>query len=69
MLKGGWWDLEQRVWIWYPLLVEGSTCASPPTSSLWDAPDRECRRGTGHSATKEINWHGTSLVHMVKAIK
>lgn len=46
-----------------------STHSNPPTSPLRDNSTRGCRRGTGHSATEGINWCGTSLVHMAKAIK
>lgn len=74
MLRGdGGSEVEQRVWIWYPLLLGVPICLSTypttPTSPLRDCPARGCRHGTGHSATEGINWCGTSLVHMAKAIK
>ena len=75
MLKvGDGGEAKQRVWIWYPLLVGGvpmclSTDSTPPTSPLRDGSTRGCRRGTGRRAVEGINWCGTSLVHMAKAIK
>ncbi|KAK5861948.1 hypothetical protein PBY51_017384 [Eleginops maclovinus] len=54
-------------WYWVPMCL--STHSDPPTSPLRGNTTRGCSRGTGHYATEEINWCGTYLVHMAKAIK
>lgn len=73
MLRGDGGDAEQRVWIWYPLLVGGSHVPLHPLHPTYHAPwgnsIRGCRGGTGHCAIEGINWCGTFLVHMAKAIK
>lgn len=69
MLKGDGGYEVQRVWILHPLLVKAFSVYFSTYLSLQETPAKGHRYGTGHSATKEFNWCGTSLVHMVNAIK
>lgn len=73
-VDGGWWWCRAESMDLVPIVGRGFSCASPPTPpqpnhSPWGNSTRGCRGGTGHCAIEGINWCGTFLVHMAKAIK